>query len=216
MKKLFLLFSAFFSFAAFAQDFQFDYMLEYTDGDGNPFSYYINSKNSNYVFRDGDYHTVVTNEFMMYFSVSLAGNTRIYDVIPDEMEINTTNVETLGTDKSETTINGFKCRKYTYKTMVTNPNDETTKIQVTYVAHIMPNSINTAETLDKNEVVFPESIVYGKLPPGTIVQFESLGDEEFDGYIQMSLKKITKLEKPLVLDITTAQVTKFLLNNQER
>ncbi len=216
MKKLFVAALALIGFCIYAQDYKFDYQLEYTDTDGNPFSYYINSKDKGYILKDGDYHMIVNNEFMIYFSVSLSGKTRIFDIIADEVDNNPTKVETVSEDKNVVTINGFKCRKYTYSTMITDTEDPEKTAQVTYVAYITDNGVNTADVLDRNEALFPDSIVSGKFPAGTLVQFESISNDLYDGFIHMKLTKVTKLEKPLVLDITNAQVTKFLINNQAK
>lgn len=213
MKKILSLLLLAIGFNTYAQDFQFDHKLDYINAEGDKFSYYINSKDNGYVLRDSNYHQIITENYIIYFSVSFAGETNIYDILADEFDNNTAPVNLVSTGNEEI-VNGFKCKKYTFNTMVASSEDRTQTTPVTYVAYIAENVLNAAAIMDKNEVLFADSIVYGKFPKGNVVKFESLNNDFYDGYMSLRLEKVTKLEKPFIVNITNQQVTKYLINHQ--
>jgi hypothetical protein len=201
-------------FNAYAQDFQFDYLLEYEDGDGEVKNYYINSKNSAYILSDSNYKLIVNENFIVYYAAPYIGKPYIYDVLPDQVENNTFQVQELGGDKSEVVVNGFKCRKYIYKAQLTDDEDKSIKHPITYEYFITDNAVNSIAPLNRNEMLLPESMKFNNFPKGTVVKVQNINDDYYKAFVQLNLKKIIKLDKTLVLDLTNDQITNYLLKNQ--
>ncbi len=196
-------------------DYKFDYLLEYTDTDSTDIDYYINSKDDNYLFADAIEQRIIKDDYVIDFNVSFQGETRIIAVSPDEFENNNTKVEVVENGKTEIIENGFKCKKYVYKTVVSDDEDNSKKLPITYVFYIMEDPLNTISTFNKNEVLFSENIKFNGLPKGTIVKMEVLENEHFANYVLLKLKKVSKLEKPLAINITNSGITQYLIKKQD-
>lgn len=216
MKRFLLALSVLFAFSVQAQDYQFDYLLEYVNGSGDPVNYYINSKDKSYVLNDSEYQNIIREDYVISFNISLKGEKRITSVFADKFEDNPAKVEEIKWDHSIITENGFKCRKYIYKTLVVDgEGDEAVTRPITYEMYIMDDPLNTLATLNQNELLFPDNIKFEGLPKGTIVRFKNIEDDYFSEYDLLILKKITKLDKPVTMEIDNKQVMKFLLKNQD-
>lgn len=197
-------------------DYQFDYTMEYTDNDGKLSEYYINTKDASYILLDSDYQQIIKEDFVINFNVSMKGETRITDVLPDQFENNPTKIEVVENGKTETVINGHKCKKYVYKTFVIKGEDIEQKVPITYEFYIMDDPLNTLANFNHNEALFPDSLKFDGFPKGTLVMFKNLESDDFSEYTHLTLSKVKKLEKPLKINITNQQVTKFLIKNQSK
>jgi len=197
-------------------DYEFDYLLEYTNSYGISSDYYLNSKDDSYIFIDADLQQIILKDYFIDFNISLKGETRIFHVNNGPFEKNNSKVKVLENGKTEAIINGYKCKKYVYKLFVADVNHIGKQIPAFYEAYVMDDELNTIGYINDKEVLLPEGIQFNGLPKGTIVRLRLLEDHYFAEYTQLSLNKITKLEKPLKINITNQQATDFLLKNKSK
>ncbi|WP_306354199.1 hypothetical protein [Flavobacterium sp. '19STA2R22 D10 B1'] len=212
------LFLVFLAFTATAQksDFKFDYLLEYDSYDGSTLNYYINSKDASYILSDGAAQSLIKEGYQVTFNISIKGELRLTNVIPDPTTENTTKFVAGKTDNSIVTINGFKCKKYTYTTELIDDYDETIKHPITYEAYIMEDNSNSLTALNNSAMVIPDYIKYKNFPKGTLVEFKNVVDSYYVAQTNLSLKKITRLDQPIEIAITSNQITDYLIKNQKK
>jgi hypothetical protein len=163
---------------------------------------------------DSNYKQIVTEKYIVFFAMPYSGKPWIYDIMPDKFANNPAKVEELESDNAEVVVNGYKCKKYLYKTTLTDADDETVTYPITYEYYITQDAVNSIPALNGTEMLFPDSIKFNGFPKGTVVKVSNIENDHYRAFTQLSLNKITKLDKPLVLEITNQQVTDFLLSNQ--
>jgi len=209
MKKVAALLFLLIGFVSTAQDYQFDYLLEYKTDDGEPRNYYVNSANSDYMLIDAADKQILSKDQTVFFAVSFEGVTNIYHIDKDELPEET--AELIATDGKEVVINGFTCKRYLYKALVPDEKRRNKKVPVTYEFYIMGDTIDSAGIFNTNSFYIGLGYVFKNLPKGTLVKFGNIADKNFVAYA-MTLVKVTKLASPLKPEITKEMIAKLLKN----
>lgn len=207
MKKVAALLFLLIGFVSTAQDYQFDYLLEYKTDDGEPRNYYVNSANSDYMLIDAADKQILSKDQTVYFAVSFEGVTNIYHIDRDELSEET--AELITTDGKEVIVNGFACKRYLYKAMVPDEKRHNKRVPVTYEFFIMDDAIDTAGIFNTNRFFIGMGYTFKNLPKGTVVKFGNIADINYDAYSAMNLVKVTKLASTLKPEITKEMIATF-------
>lgn len=210
MKKVLALVLLLIGLVSSAQNYEFDYLLEYRTDEGESLDYYINSQDHSYFLYDNEDKQIISAKNTVFFSISLKGETRI-NHIELLQENNKVIVSEPIADKTES-LYGYSCKRYLYKTML--PEGEgNALIPVTFELYMTDTPLDTASVLNDNKFLVGYGAKFNNLPKGTIVKFGNTEGENYEAYTTMNLVKVIKLDKVLKLDITKQQVAEFVNPN---